>query len=328
MKTTKKLAGFVAICSLVLILTACQNGAGTKNGGDSSTDPNARTEPPGTQETRAFDEGVVVGKDEQGRRLLVTQAVNSGGNNAVRAIWFTISDKTQLTDSRNNALSFHQIEVGHRVEAWYTGAIDESFPEQAGASKIVLLPEPSAPSGWVSRQTAVKTALADAAAGSGAGIGDATGKVWAVKDATPNLEEQQWNVTLVAAGDPEAVVRVPIDATSGKIIYAQNGAFRVFQPKPSQVVGSSFTVSGKARVFEAVFGWELEDGHRILAEGRAMAKAGAPEWGDFEIDVRYNAASNPSLSLILFVNSPRDGQRENELIVPLKPENGLIRYGQ
>jgi hypothetical protein len=101
----------------------------------------------------------------------------------------------------------------------------------------------------------------------------------------------------------------------------ENNAFRLFEPAPNSTVNSSFTVKGQARVFEAAFSYSFEDGHNVLAEGHAMAKQGAPEWGDFEFVVQYNKATNPTGMLILYETSAKDGSRINQLVMPVKLQN-------
>ncbi|MBK6263959.1 Gmad2 immunoglobulin-like domain-containing protein [Marivirga sp. S37H4] len=79
-----------------------------------------------------------------------------------------------------------------------------------------------------------------------------------------------------------------------------------------------FTIEGKAQIFEANFGWVVEDGHDELQKGHEMTDAGAPEWGDFKftIDVKKKR-ENSSLHLILFESSAKDGSRQHELFIPL-----------
>ena len=79
-----------------------------------------------------------------------------------------------------------------------------------------------------------------------------------------------------------------------------------------------FVVQGKAQIFEANFGWVIEDGHNELQKGNQMTDAGAPAWGNFKftIDVQKER-ENSTLHLILFEPSPKDGSRQYELPVPL-----------
>jgi hypothetical protein len=80
-----------------------------------------------------------------------------------------------------------------------------------------------------------------------------------------------------------------------------------------------YTVQGKAQIFEASFGWVVEDGHNELKQGNVMTDAGAPEWGNFKfsIDVK-KARENSTLTLILFESSAKDGSRQYTLPIALK----------
>ncbi len=80
----------------------------------------------------------------------------------------------------------------------------------------------------------------------------------------------------------------------------------------------TFLIQGKGQIFEARFGWVVEDGHQELKKGSEMTDAGAPEWGKFKftIDVQKERA-NSTLMLILFESSPKDGSRQYELPVLL-----------
>jgi hypothetical protein len=80
----------------------------------------------------------------------------------------------------------------------------------------------------------------------------------------------------------------------------------------------TFIVYGQGQIFEANFGWIVEDGHEELKKGFQMTDAGAPEWGKFEfvMNVRKKR-ENSTLTLILFESSPKDGSRQHELIITL-----------
>ena len=103
-------------------------------------------------------------------------------------------------------------------------------------------------------------------------------------------------------------------------VVAENDAFRVFEPAPDSIVGNEFVVRGEARVFEATFQYEFEDGHDILDQGTIMASHGAPEWGEFEFTVSFDDVFFDTGILILFQYSAKDGSRVNELFIPLKVE--------
>ena len=82
--------------------------------------------------------------------------------------------------------------------------------------------------------------------------------------------------------------------------------------------GDTFRISGKAQIFEANFGWVIEDGHNELQQGHEMTDAGAPEWGNFNFTVTAEKKNpNSTLHLILFESSAKDGSRQHELPVLL-----------
>ena len=77
---------------------------------------------------------------------------------------------------------------------------------------------------------------------------------------------------------------------------------------------NTYQIRGRAQIFEANFGWVIEDGHEELQSGHQMTDAGAPEWGNFNFTVTA-AKKNPNstLHIILFESSPKDGSRQYEL---------------
>ena len=63
--------------------------------------------------------------------------------------------------------------------------------------------------------------------------------------------------------------------------------------------GNRFTLSGKGQLFEAHFGWVVEDGHNELMNGFEMTDAGAPAWGNFEFSVEVQK-QRPFLCRLFF----------------------------
>jgi hypothetical protein len=82
---------------------------------------------------------------------------------------------------------------------------------------------------------------------------------------------------------------------------------------------NKYTIQGKGQIFEASFGWVVEDGHNEIKEGFDMTDAGAPAWGNFKftIDVKKER-SNSTLTLILFETSAKDGSRVHQLPIVLE----------
>lgn len=104
-------------------------------------------------------------------------------------------------------------------------------------------------------------------------------------------------------------------ATDTVPVYS-NKRFRevtVEQTGPNQ-----FLVKGQGQIFEASFGWVIEDGHEELKNGYATTDAGAPEWGNFSFSVTAEKKRPASqLHLVLFEISAKDGSRQYELPVLL-----------
>ncbi len=85
----------------------------------------------------------------------------------------------------------------------------------------------------------------------------------------------------------------------------------------TKISDTTFDVKGQARVFEATFGWSIEDGHNILKSGFETTDQGAPAWGNFSFRIS-SSKPNPdtTLHLVLFEESAKDGTQQNQL--PIK----------
>lgn len=82
---------------------------------------------------------------------------------------------------------------------------------------------------------------------------------------------------------------------------------------------NKFRVKGQAKVFEATINWSVEDGHYIIIDGFTTATIGAPEWGDFDFTFEAKKAEqNSALTLILFVESAKDGSQQYTLPISLE----------
>ncbi|MCQ6563787.1 Gmad2 immunoglobulin-like domain-containing protein [Paenibacillus mendelii] len=298
------------ICSALLLASCGQR----SNSGDI-------TSPVTEQETKAvkvIDKGNIIHKE--GNRWLITAYVEKNGDPYIDAYWFTVNEQTVLQNSGGQDVQPEKVAIGTQVEAWHSGAVQESYPAQTTAAKLIMQDiSQEAPADMIGQADAVQAALQSQSGATSAK---------AVKLASLDEENGYWNIELVRHETINQSVAIKIDARSGQIIpapVAENDAFRVFSPQSGTEAGPTFTVEGEARVFEAAFSWTLEDGHTILAEGHEMAEAGAPEWGRFRFDVSYDKASQSNLMLILFIHSPKDGSVEHELIIPLKAPQDRVK---
>jgi|HigsolmetaAR203D_1030402.scaffolds.fasta_scaffold01782_4 hypothetical protein len=306
----KRFLAIVAAALILALLAACGS---PKDSGDSSVTSGSGTEQ--EQPEKLLEQGDVIRLEDN--RLLVTAYVDRDGAPYVEAYSLRLTDDTVLEDAEGRTLGVDELEAGARVEVWSVGPIAESYPAQGEAARIVVLADPASGEGNVTRTEAVRAALERL---------DESAMAPAVQSAEWDEDMSLWHIRLVHQQSIDEPVEVKVDGASGRVIVADNDAFRVFAPEPKTEVGPSFTVEGKARVFEAVFHWTLEDGHIILAEGMEMADGGAPAWGDFRFDVSYDKATQQNMMLILYIHSPKDGSVENELIVPLMAPDHLIDH--
>lgn len=82
---------------------------------------------------------------------------------------------------------------------------------------------------------------------------------------------------------------------------------------------NTYQIEGMAQIFEANFGWVVEDGHMELKKGNQMTDAGAPEWGNFKFSVDVKKLRpNSHMTMILFETSAKDGSRQHELPIALR----------
>ena len=88
--------------------------------------------------------------------------------------------------------------------------------------------------------------------------------------------------------------------------------------KAARLDGNRFRITGEGQIFEASFGWVIEDGHKELKQGFATTDAGAPAWGKFSFEVdAEKERPNSTLHLVLFETSMKDGSRQYQLPVLL-----------
>jgi hypothetical protein len=96
-------------------------------------------------------------------------------------------------------------------------------------------------------------------------------------------------------------------------------SFIVEEPKEHQLVesGKDLIVKGKTRVQE--FSIEIEDGHNILGEAHVKLQEKPRELVEFEVTIELEKHTSPS-GMIIFVTEDKDGERQEDLILPIKFE--------
>jgi hypothetical protein len=116
--------------------------------------------------------------------------------------------------------------------------------------------------------------------------------------------------------DSTDAAETPVSAGSDAVKTYSNARFR--DVTVQEIDSGRFVIQGQAQIFEANFGWVVEDGHQELKKGFEMTTAGAPEWGDFMFPIAVEKRRpNSTLTLVLFDSSAKDGSRQHELAIPL-----------
>lgn len=142
---------------------------------------------------------------------------------------------------------------------------------------------------------------------------------------TNGCQQEAEPVSNPAAADKKQTNKEAKDTTDNndreETKTVENEAFKIMAPVPNQKIHNNFILKGKARVFEATFQYKLEDDqHNILAEGFITADKGAPEWGDFEVEISLKETTGTKAMLTIFEESAKDGSPQHELFIPLKIE--------
>ncbi|MFZ3171644.1 MAG: Gmad2 immunoglobulin-like domain-containing protein [Carboxydocellales bacterium] len=132
----------------------------------------------------------------------------------------------------------------------------------------------------------------------------------AEKGATGNSIAENGTIT---GKKPAQVIVIP----EGKQLAVSKN-FVVFTPPEGEKITSPVTIQGKARVFEATFRIGIEDGHNMLADQMVMADQGGPGWGNFQVKLPFTQPTNPSGMIILYYHSMKDGERIEEILLPVK----------
>ena len=115
---------------------------------------------------------------------------------------------------------------------------------------------------------------------------------------------------------------VDTSTTNGENLSIEKGKTysneRFREVKVERTGQDEYRIWGEAQIFEASFGWVVEDGHNEIKEGFTTADMGAPEWGNFDFTIQVEKARpNSTLILVLYETSMKDGSRQHELPIPL-----------
>jgi len=95
---------------------------------------------------------------------------------------------------------------------------------------------------------------------------------------------------------------------------------QVEAPLPGSLIRSPVLIKGKAQVFEATLMVVIEDGHNELARQVVTATAGAPEWGDFSVNLPFARPTSKYGAIIIYTESARDGSIDQKVTLPVRFE--------
>ncbi|HHV17761.1 MAG TPA: hypothetical protein GXZ27_02740 [Thermoanaerobacterales bacterium] len=109
----------------------------------------------------------------------------------------------------------------------------------------------------------------------------------------------------------------PLD--DGDTSVSHDVSFIIEEPKEHESVksGKDLIVKGKTRVQE--FSIEIEDGHNILGEAYVKLQEKPQELVGFEVTIELEKHTSPH-GMIIFVTESKDGERQEDLILPIKYE--------
>ncbi|GGA92465.1 Gmad2 immunoglobulin-like domain-containing protein [Ornithinibacillus halotolerans] len=147
---------------------------------------------------------------------------------------------------------------------------------------------------------------------------DENNGVEAPNNEEPMEEENEESPDAGDEGDPSVGEEDSSDAedndSNEQAVYENE----IFKDVAVSEMGDLYVVTGKAQVFEGVFQYKLQDeDDKVLLEDNYQTD-GAPAWGDFEISIEKSLINtNNNVFLELFVYSAKDGEKINQLEIPI-----------
>lgn len=171
----------------------------------------------------------------------------------------------------------------------------------------------------------------------------AVGSAWAFKSLSPKTQPPQAQAQAANTGDTnstggEAIPQTNPPQTStappGQTplftpnLNEANGAItipssvfqtaRIKTPGQGALVKNPLVIQGQARVFEGVIKIVVQDGQTTIASKTVQTSAGAPNWGDFNVTLNIEEPKNPMGLVIVYTNSPKDGEAILQAVVPVR----------
>jgi hypothetical protein len=147
------------------------------------------------------------------------------------------------------------------------------------------------------------------------------GGIFLARD-TSNGKNQTGNIST-----PVAVTAAPTTVTTPgsedltvSPSLAETANIIVTEPKANSTVSLPFTISGRARVFENQFNYQVLDANsKVLKSGSAYANSpDSGQFGNFSIEVSsLTAGSSGKLTVEVFDYSAKDGSKQDVVSIPV-----------
>lgn len=145
-------------------------------------------------------------------------------------------------------------------------------------------------------------------------------------------EPADGDVNLPAETYPRAIISVEpagaytINPTFSGAAFFENLTFQIDEPAAFAVIGDSFRLKGRGRIFEAVFTVYLEDGHLELIRESVTAESSDdavfdPDgwWMEFDVILELEETpTSPNGVLSVWVDSAKDGSPEDRINIPVR----------
>jgi uncharacterized protein YceK len=144
-------------------------------------------------------------------------------------------------------------------------------------------------------------------------------------DETVTIQTEQLqtskSMTIENADLSQEEERVEKDQTGSDEVNIKDLENKAFRNLKVEGKLGQYTVTGEARVFEAVFGYSVSDGHQYYIEEFKQLDGGAPNWSPFTLEISISEDQLPvngTVMLELYEESAKDGSKVNQLFIPLE----------
>jgi hypothetical protein len=145
-----------------------------------------------------------------------------------------------------------------------------------------------------------------------------------LREQVRKLEQTQVGGARESTSTNEGRVTSPADGESGYVLesgekMSESGTMIVDAPREGQSVSNTVTVSGRAIAFESTVNIRIcdSDGNELKETNTMTDAPDAGRFGEFNIDMFFDAPKTATGTVQVFEYSARDGSEINKVIVPV-----------